>query len=333
MTQEQVIANYRRKLLIFSEHHGVTKACQVFSISRTVFYKIKKQFVQTGNLEPIARRRPRMPNETSLSKKKLLLYIIKEHPTRGPLFYAGEFRKRGVKIAPSVIWYHLKRFELNNRYKRLVYLEQLKERNQPLTEKTLRFIQKHCETIRHGLWPGHIVALDSFFVGNLKGIGRIYQITGIDLCSRYGWAKLYLSQDQISSINFLEQHLIPKFFQNGVDLESVLTDNGSEFVGSQFKQMLIDYEIEHHRIPKGKPILNGYCERFQRTILEEFYKIIFRKRFFNSLDELNDRLQEYLVYYNFERLHFGLHKSGAFPIDVFKAKRSFLRQRFQKLLA
>lgn len=332
MTQEQLIANYRRKLLVFSEHHGVTKACQVFNISRTAFYKIKKQFVETGNLEPRKRRRPRMPNETTLSKKKLLLSIIKEHPTRGPVFYAAEFRKKGVKIAQSVIWYHLKRFGLNNRYKRLVYLEKLKEQNQPLTEKTLRVIQKHCQTIKHGLWPGHIIALDTFFVGNLKGVGRIYQLTGIDLCSRYGWAKLYTDSGQTSSINFVEQQLIPKFFQNGVDLEKVLTDNGSEFIGNRFRQMLIDYEIEHHRIPKGKPILNGYCERFQRTILEEFYKVAFRKKFFKSLDELNNDLQEYLVYYNFERLHFGLTKTGAFPIDVFKAKRSFLRQRFQKLL-
>jgi transposase InsO family protein len=332
MTQQQVIANYRRKLLIFAEHHGITKACQVFNVSRTTFYKIKEQFIQTGNLEPRQRRRPRMPNETTLSKKKLLLSVVKQYPTRGPAFYAGEFRKQGVLIAQSVLWYHLKRFGLNNRYKRLIYLEQLKEQNQPLTEKTLRHIQKHCETIKHGLWPGHIVALDTFFVGHLKGVGRIYQLTGIDLCSRYGWAQVYASKEHTSSIDFIEQHLIPRFFQNGVDLESVLTDNGSEFIASQFKQTLSDYEIEHHRIPKGKPILNGYCERFQRTILEEFYQVIFRKKFFNTLNELNQELQKYLVYYNFERLHFGLDKNGALPIDVFKAKRSFLRHRFQKLL-
>lgn len=332
MTQQEVIANYRRKLLIFAERNGITKACQVFNVSRTTFYKIKKQFLETGNLEPRVRRRPRMPNETSLSKRKLLLRIMKEHPSRGPSFYRGEFRKQGVQIAASVIWYHLKRFGLNNRYKRLVYLEQLKEQNQPLTEKTLRNIRKHCETIKHGLWPGHIVALDTFFVGHLKGIGRIYQITGIDLCSRYGWAKLYLSKEHTSTMDFMEQHLIPKFFQNGVELESILTDNGSEFIAVKFKQLLADYEIEHHRIPKGKPILNGYCERFQRTILEEFYKVVFRKRFFNSLEELNQALQEYLVYYNFERLHLGLDKNGALPIDVFKSKRSLLRHRFQKLL-
>ncbi len=332
MTQQQVIASYRRKLLIFSERHGITKACQVFNVSRTTFYKIKKQFIETGNLEPRQRRRPRMPNETTLSKKKLLLEFIKEHPTRGPKFYQGEFRKQGVQIAASVIWYHLKRFGLNNRYKRLVYLEQLKEQDQPLTERNLRNIQKHCETIKHGLWPGHIVALDTFYVGCLKGVGRIYQLTGIDLCSRYGWAQLYLSKEHTSSMDFVEHHLIPRFFQNGVELECVLTDNGSEFIANNFKQLLIDYEIEHHRIPKGRPILNGYCERFQRTILEEFYKVIFRKQLFNSLEELNRKLQEYLVYYNFERLHFGLDKYGALPIDAFKSKRSFLRHRFQNLL-
>lgn len=332
MTQEQVIANYRRKLLIFSEHHGVTKACKVFNVSRTTFYKIKNQFIQTGNLEPRIRRRPRMPNETTLSKKKLILRVVKEHPTRGPLFYSGEIRKQGVSISSSVIWYHLKRFGLNNRYKRLVYLEKLKEHGQPLTEKTLRNIRKHCETIKHGLWPGHIVALDTFFVGNLKGVGRIYQLTGIDLCSRYGWAKLYLDHTRESSVDFVEQQLIPRFFQNGVDLEAILTDNGSEFINNKFKQTLIDYEIEHHRIPPGKPIFNGYCERFQRTILEEFYKVIFRKKFFKSMEELNQDLQKYLVYYNFERLHFGLAALGALPIDVFQAKSHFLRQRFQNLL-
>lgn len=332
MTHQQVIANQRRKLLIFAERHGVSKACHVFGVSRTTFYKIKKQFIETGNLEPRLRRRPRMPNETTLSKKKLLLKIVKEHPTRGPSFYRGEFRKQGVQIAASVIWYHLKRFDLNNRYKRLVYLEKLKEHNQPLTEKHLHRIQRHCETIKRGLWPGHRVALDTFFVGNLKGVGRIYQLTGIDLCSRYGWAQLYLSKERTSSVDFVEQHLIPKFFQNGVELESIVTDNGSEFIATQFKQLLIDYEIEHHRIPKGKPMLNGYCERFQRTILDECYKVVFRKRFFTSVDDLNKELQTYLVYYNFERLHFGLDKDGALPIDAFKAKRSFLRHRFQTLL-
>jgi len=332
MTHKQVIANHRRKLLIFAERHGITKACKVFGVSRTTFYKIKKQLIQTGSLEPKIRRKPKMPNEIALSKKKSLLSFLKEHPTRGPRFYAGEFKKQGIYVPQSTVWYCLKRLGLNNRYKRLVYLEQLKEKEQPLTEKNLRRIQHRCQKIKHGFWPGHIVALDTFYVGNLKGVGRIYQITGIDICSRYGWAKLYLSKEHASTIDFVEQQLIPRFYQNNVGIESILTDNGSEFTARGFQQLLTDYDIKHYRITKGKPLLNGYCERFQRTILEEFYKVAFRKRFFENLKDLDNALQKYLVYYNFERLHFGLTKDGAFPMDAFKAKRSFLRHRFQNLL-
>jgi transposase InsO family protein len=332
MTQQQLIVNYRRSLLIFADRHGITKACQAFNVSRTTFYKIKKQLIETGSLEPRIRVKSKMPNQMVLSKKKLLLSFIKKHPSRGPLFYSGEFRKQGVDLARTTIWYHLKRLDLNKRYKRLIYLEKLKEKKQPVTERSLRAIKSHCQTIKHGLWPGHIVALDTFYVGNLKGVGRIYQITGIDLCSRYGWAKLYLRKDHTSSTNFIEQHLIPKFYHNGVELENILTDNGSEYIAQKFGQLLDEYDIKHYRITKGKPLLNGYCERFQRTIYEEFYQVIFRKKFFNSLNDLNNELQKYLVYYNFKRLHFGLNKKGALPINAFKNKTAFLRQRFQNLL-
>lgn len=332
MTQEQLISNQRRSLLIYAQHWGIAKACKTFGVSRTTFYKVKKQFIETGSLSPKRRRRPRMPNEASLSKKKLLLKFVKEHPSWGPKRYEYEFRKHGISISYNCIWHHLKRFGLNKRYQRLIYLEKLKEKNQPLTERSLKIVQRQCKKIKHGLWPGHIVALDTFYVGCLKGVGRIYQISGIDLCSRYGWAKLYLSKDQAATSDFLENTLIPKFFNNNVDLESVLTDNGSEFIGSKFRQLLVDYDIQHHRIPKGKPIYNGYCERFQRTIFEEFYQKVFRHKFFKTTEDLQTDLDKYLVFYNFQRAHFGIIKTGAIPIDVFKSKSAFLRQRFSQIV-
>ena len=229
------------------------------------------------------------------------------------------------------IWKTLKRFGLNRRFKRLIYIERLRQLNQPLTQRSLRSLKCQFHTIKHGLWPGHIVALDTFYVGNLKGVGRIYQLTGIDLCSRFGWAKLYISKQQADSVDFVEQLLLPKFFHNGVAIESVLTDNGTEFTGSKFCQMLIDYDIRHHRIPAGKPLYNGYCERFQRTIYEEFYQKAFRESFFKSLNQLQENLDQYLVFYNFQRVHFGVIKTGAIPGDVLKSKSSFLRQRFHEL--
>lgn len=332
MTQQELIATQRKSLLVFAERHSVTKACQVFGVSRTTFYKLKKQFVATGSLLPRVRPRPRMPNETALFKKKLLLRLVQEHPAWGPDHYAYEFRKQGISINPTSVWRILKRYGLNQRFKRLVYIEQLRHQDQVVTERALQSIKRQFNTVRHGLWPGHIVALDSFYVGNIKGVGRIYQITGIDLCSRFGWAKLYRTKDQTASVDFAETVLFPKLFLHGVQVESVLTDNGTEFTGSKFAQMLIDYDITHHRIPPGKPLCNGYCERFQRTILEEFYQKVFRIQFFSCLEQLQQKLDQYLVFYNFQRAHFGITKLGALPIDVLMSKNSFLRQRFQKLL-
>ena len=332
MTQQQLIVNSRRNLLISSQRQGIAGACKIFGVSRTTFYKIKKQFVETGSLEPRVRRKPRMPNETSLSKKKLLLDLIKERPNWGIDRYSYAFRQKGISFARYGIYASLRRFGLSRRFQRLIYVETLKSNNQPVTERNIKKLKKHFQTIQHGQWPGHIVALDTFLVGHLKGVGRIYQVTGIDLCSRYGWAQLYTSKGQVDTINFVEQILVPKFFNNNIDIESILTDNGSEFIGHKFTQMLQDYDIRHIRIKPGKPILNGYCERFQRTILEEFYQPEFRKTFFKSLQTLQEALDEYLVYYNFERAHFGLDKLGEIPINIFKSKISTLRHRFQNLL-
>jgi len=94
MTQQQLIVNTRKNLLIFAQRHSITAACKAFGISKTTYYKIRNDFIKTGSLEPKKRRKPRMPNETTLSVKKLLLRIVKEHPARGTQFYAYELRNK-----------------------------------------------------------------------------------------------------------------------------------------------------------------------------------------------------------------------------------------------
>lgn len=332
MTREQIIINQRKNLLIYAERHGISEACQVFGVSRTTFYKIKEQYLKTGSLAPKIRAKPRMPNETKLSRKKILLTLVKEYPMESPMRYSYRFREKGIHFAACSIWYILNKWELGNRYQRLIYLEELAQKNQPLTERSLKQVKYECKKVKKGLWPGHIVGIDTFYAGNLKGVGRIYQLTGIDLCSKFGLAKLYTAKDQTASIDFIESTLIPAFYHNKVAINSVLSDNGSEFIGSKFQKMLQDYEIQHYRIEPGKPMFNGCCERFQRTILEEFYQTIFRKKFFYSLNELQNELNKYLAFYNFQRVHFGAVKSGAIPIDVLLAKQSVLQHRFQNLL-
>lgn len=332
MTHTEVIINSRKNLLIYAQRHGVSKACRIFGVSRTSYYKLKKQFLKTQDLAPRPRRKPRMPNEISLSKKKLLLKFVRENPADSSIRYAARFRSMGIQIARQTVWYRLKRFGLNRKYKRLVYLETLHKQGQPLTERTLRQMRRSTARVHTGQWPGHVVALDTFYVGHLKGVGRIYQLTGIDTCSRYGWANLYQFKDQSASTHFVESVLFPKFFHNAVECESILSDNGTEFTGSRFQHLLQEYDIKHYRIPPGKPVYNAICERFQRIILEEFYAVAFRKHYFTSIEQLQNKLNEYLIYYNFQRLHFGVCKNGALPIDVLITKNSFLQQRFKKLL-
>lgn len=331
MTQQELIVKQRRQLLIFAQRLGVKQACRTFGLSRTTFYKIKEQLVKTGSLSPRLRGDPRMPNETVLSKKKLILRLVQQQPSWGPDRIAYQIRQQGIYMTGVCVWRCLKRFGLNRRYQRLVYLEQLKEAGQPVTERNLKVLKKKFTRIKHGLWPGHLVALDTFCVGHLKGVGRVYQVTGIDLCSRYGWAKVYGNKDQKATGEFLETCLLPRLYGNKVAIERVLTDNGTEFTASSFRQLLADYRIKHERIPKGKPMLNGYCERFQRTIFEEFYQRVFRTTFFTSISQLNQELEKYLYDYNFNRAHFGLDPKGAKPIDVLNSKLKILRHRFQKL--
>jgi len=154
MTQQQLIANQRSSLLIFAERNGITKTCQVFGASRTLYYKIRKQSVATGSLLPKVRRKPHMPNETALSRKKIFLKLVKEHPSWGPNRYAYEFRKHGIAIRSSSVWRMLKRFDLNNLLN-AYYIERLKQENQPLTERTLRLIKQEFYKNKQGLWPGH----------------------------------------------------------------------------------------------------------------------------------------------------------------------------------
>ena len=331
MTDTQLIARNRGSLLLYAERNGIAAACRTFAISKTTFYKIKKLYLQTGSLEPIIRRKPRMPNRTRLSTKKLLLKLVEDKPGIGPCQYARLLREQGVVITSSGIWRCLKRFDLNQRFKRLLYVEDLRASNQPVTERNLKQVRQRRYRMDRGQWPGHIVALDTFYVGHLKKVGRIYQITGIDLFSRFGLAKLYVTKEQTSSANFVEHDLLPCLSRNGVAIDAILTDNGTEFTGRLFRQLLADYDIEHRRIPPGKPMFNGYCERFQRTILEEFYQVIFRKKFFQTLEELQKELNKYLAYYNFERIHSGLSENQPFrPADALKSRSSFLRYRFQK---
>ncbi len=169
--------------------------------------------------------------------------------------------------------------------------------------------------------PGYLGSQDTFYVGNLKGVGKIYQQTFIDTYSKMAFCKLYTTKTPITAADLINDQVVPYHEEQGVCVLRILTDRGTEFCGRQdthdYQLCLAVYDIEHTKTKVQSPQTNGICERFHRTILEEFYQVTFRKKLYSTLEELNTDLQDWLHYYNYERTHQGKICVGRTPNDTF----------------
>ena len=159
-------------------------------------------------------------------------------------------------------------------------------------------------------------------MGNLKGVGRIYQQTFVDTYSKVACAKLYTSKTPITAADLLNDQVLPLFSQYELPLLRMLTDRGTEYCGSVEKH---DYQlylaingIDHTRTKALSPQTNGICERFHRTILNEFYQVTFRRKLYATMEELQKDLDEWIAYYNNERTHQGKMCCGRTPMETLK---------------
>jgi transposase InsO family protein len=195
-----------------------------------------------------------------------------------------------------------------------------------LTEAQLTALEKakeekesHGEIETHH--PGYLGSQDTFYVGNMKGVGRIYQQTFIDTYSKISFAKLYLSKDAITAADILNDRVIPFFDSHGIPLLRILTDRGTEYTGNvenhAYQLYLAIEDIDHTKTKAKSPQTNGICERFNQTVLNEFYRIAFRKKIYNTLEQLQDDLDEWINYYNQDRTHSGKHCYGKTPMQTF----------------
>ena len=116
-----------------------------------------------------------------------------------------------------------------------------------------------------------------------------------------------------------------------IPLLRILTDRGTEFKGKREHheyELYLDIEgIEHSKIQVRSPQSNGICERLHRTIQEEFYAVAFRKKLYESLDQLQTDLDEWMEYYNNERPHSGRYCFGKTPIQTFNDSITLAREK------
>jgi len=172
-------------------------------------------------------------------------------------------------------------------------------------------------------YPGYLFCQDTFYVGTIKGLGRIYQQTGMDAYSNFGFAKVYQDKMVTSSIDFLKIKVLPVYGEFHIPLDRILTDNGKEYTTHwphgkhEYKQFLKENSIRHTKIKPRTPQSNGIVERFNRTLLEEFYQIAMMKKVYASLSELQDDLDQFITYYNFKRTNQGYRLKGKIPYQKF----------------
>ena len=299
----------------------VTSLCKRFNRSRTWFYKWKHRHDAYGNigLMNIPRSAPAQPNQTPMDVESKILNFIEDHPSYGPVRIANELNRKQVIVTSSAVYNVLRRLDLNTRTMRLEHIRI--KHGIVATPSDLERAKDRAKTRSLDTrYPGHIVGMDVFYVGTLKGVGRIFQITAIDTYSSYAWAKLYTDKSALSACDFM-MHVYNN--SQDVSIEVVLTDNGLEFTthhaskNHSFERLLSELNVRHRLTKVRHPWTNGACERLNRTILEEFYQLAFRTRIYETFEQLNDDLQKYLRIYNYQRTHQGKRTNGRVPAELY----------------
>jgi len=332
MTQEQYIINRKLNILELGEKLGnITLACKRLGVSRQHYYDIKEAVVENGieGLLEKSRSKPRIGNRVSAEFEKAVLDYSLEYPTHGQTRAANELKRKGITISSGGIRSIWLRHKLEKKHLRLKRLEEHSALNGVvLTESQVQALEDAKEKKQaygsiETFHPGFLLGQDTFYVGYIKGVGKIYQQTIIDTFSNIGFAKLYLDKTSLSAADALNDKVLPFFDQENMKVLRVLTDNGREYCGpkEQHKYTLFLHlnDIEHTRTKVRHPQTNGCTEKLNQTIHEEFYKVAFRKKIYNTLDMLQEDLDIFMKYYNYDRTNQGKNCQGKTPAETLAA--------------
>jgi transposase InsO family protein len=340
---QNVIKHKTGLLNLAAELGNISKACKIMGISRDTFYRYQTAHASGGveALFDVSKRKPNIKNRVEEETERAVIEYVIEFLAHGQTRASNELRKKGVFISPSGVRSVWLRHGLESFKLRLNALEKkAAEEGLILTEAQVQALERKkdddlaCGEIETH-HPGYLGSQDTFYVGTIKGVGRIYQQTFVDTYSKWAAAKLYTTKTPITGVDLLNDKVLPFFVEQEMGIIRMLTDRGTEFCG---KLETHDYQlflgingIEHTKTKARHPQTNGICERFHKTILQEFYQIAFRRKFYASLEELQADLDVWLNYYNTDRTHQGKMCCGRTPMQTLLDGKSIWREKVGQL--
>lgn len=338
-TTENVIRHKIGLLNLAEELDNVSKACKIMGVSRDTFYRYKEA-VEDGGVEALieeSRRKPNPKNRIDQQVEQTVVDYALEQPAHGQVRASNELRKRGVFVSPTGVRGAWLRHDLQTFKLRLKALEaKAAAEGWVYTEAQVAALEKR-QTEREACGeiethhPGYLGSQDTYYVGNLKGVGRIYQQTFVDTYAKVACAKLYTTKTPITSADLLNDRVLPLFQQHELPMLRILTDRGTEYCGRpeqhDYQLYLAINDIDHTKTKAKSPQTNGICERFHKTILDEFYRVAFRKKIYEDLESLQQDLDEWIHHYNHERTHQGKMCCGRTPMETLEDGKKIWQEK------
>jgi transposase InsO family protein len=338
-TNNTIIKNKAGLLNLAQELGNISKACKVMGFSRDTFYRYQNA-VEEGGVEALlnkSRRGPNKKNRVDPITEEAVVAMAIDEPAWGQTRVSNELREKGICVSPAGVRSIWLRNDLENMKKRLKALEEkVAKEGHVLTESQLKVMeQKALEKEAYGEiqteHPGYLGSQDTFYVGTLKGVGRVYQQTFVDTYSKVAACKLYNMKTPITAADLLNDKVLPFFDEHEVPMLRMLTDRGTEYCGKidqhDYQLFLAIKNIDHTKTKAKHPQTNGIVERFHKTILNEFYQTAFRKKIYGSLDELQIDLDNWINYYNTKRTHQGKMCYGRTPWQTFLDGKEIVKQK------